>query len=259
MGHQPAGLSALVLQSQAIFTMMFAVALLRERPSARQVVGLAIAAGGIALVASRAGSGGTGTPRAFALVLGAGAAWGLANIAMRGAGGGARLRHRPAPAALTERAASTSAGGWAAVRFMVWVSAVAAPIDLALSLLIEGPRRDLAALSAIGPVAGFAIGYVAWVATLLGFGFWGGLLRRYGAARVAPFAMLAPVCAIGAGALLLRQPVHPVDVAGGVIVVAGILTGLLPARARPAPVRVLPARLPRSVMSATLKANRSDE
>jgi O-acetylserine/cysteine efflux transporter len=208
----PAGLSALVLQSQAIFTMLFALALLRERPTARQVVGLAVAAGGIGVVATGVISGGTGATRAFSLVLAAGAAWGIANVAMR----------RSTPV--------RPAGSLDALRFMVWVSAVAAPIDLGLSLLIEGPHRDLAALSGLGPVALFAIGYVAWVATLLGFGFWGALLRRYPAASVAPFSMLAPVCAVGAGAVLLGQPVHATDVLGGVLVVAGILTGLRPGR-----------------------------
>jgi O-acetylserine/cysteine efflux transporter len=225
----PAGLSSLVLQGQAIFTMAFAAALLGERPHARQVVGLAVAAGGIAVVGS--GAGASGTVTAFALVLGAAAAWGLANVAMRRA---APMGKRPAPPSSMD-----------SLRFIVWVSAVAAPVDLLLSLLIEGAHRDLAALARIGPAAAFAIGYVAWVATLLGFGAWGGLLRRYGAAIVAPFSMLAPVCAIGSGALLLHQPVHALDAIGAAIVIAGILTGLAPSRARaraeqPDPVDAVP-------------------
>src|SRR3982751_1502443 len=40
----PAGLSSLVLQSQAVFTVIFAVLLLRERPGRRRVAGLAVAA-----------------------------------------------------------------------------------------------------------------------------------------------------------------------------------------------------------------------
>ncbi|MEN3308525.1 MAG: O-acetylserine/cysteine efflux transporter [Micromonosporaceae bacterium] len=232
----PAGLSALVLQSQAVFTMIFAFALLRERPTARQVVGLAIAAGGIAVVAAGVVVGGTGAAGAFGLVLAAGAAWGLANLAMR----------RAAARSPTAGGGNGGGGGWDAVRFMVWVSAVAAPTDLALSLLIEGPRRDLAALSHLGLVATFAIGYVAWVATLLGFGIWGALLRRYRAASVAPFSMLAPVCAIGAGAVLLGQPVHRTDLLGGALVVAGVLTGLLPGgRVAPVPEPVAaPVRVP---------------
>src|SRR5512138_2148048 len=51
----PAGLSSLVLQSQAIFTVLIAVALLRERPSRIQLAGLAVATVGLVLVAWRLG------------------------------------------------------------------------------------------------------------------------------------------------------------------------------------------------------------
>jgi len=212
----PAGLSALVLQSQAVFSVVFAVVLLRERPGARRVAGLVVAAAGNAVV----GSGVPGGPLgAFAQVLGAGAAWGLANVAMR----------RAAPPDM--------------LRFIVWVSAVAAPVDLVLSLVIEGPSRDLAALRGITLAGIGAVGYVTVVATLFGFGAWGALLRRYGASTVAPFAMLAPVFAILSGALWLGQPVRGTDLAGGALVLAGIAVTLI---------RV---RLPIAVTDASLEAN----
>jgi O-acetylserine/cysteine efflux transporter len=83
-----------------------------------------------------------------------------------------------------------------------------------------------------------AIAYVAFVATLFGFGVWGALLRRYGASAVAPFAMLAPVFAVASGALMLSQPVRLTDVVGGAVVLAGIALGLT--RRRP-PVSAPPA------------------
>jgi len=51
----PAGLSALVLQSQAVFTVVFAAVLLGDRPGPRRVAGLALSGAGIALIASRLG------------------------------------------------------------------------------------------------------------------------------------------------------------------------------------------------------------
>ena len=63
----PAGLSSLVLQSQAVFTTVFAAVLLRERPRPMQLTGLAVAAAGVLLVASRTSA---GLP-AFLLVIGA--------------------------------------------------------------------------------------------------------------------------------------------------------------------------------------------
>jgi O-acetylserine/cysteine efflux transporter len=198
----PAGLSSLVLQSQAVFTTVFAVLLLRERPGRRQVLGLAVAMLGIGVVATRIGAGGLPT-EAFALVLGAAVAWGVSNVATR--------RAQPADT----------------LRFMVWVSAVAALPLAVLSLLVEGPAADLAALRAINPEAVAALLFVALVATLAGFGAWGALIKRYGASTVAPFSMLVPVFGIASAALFLGEPVHGTDVAGAALVVGGVLSGVL--------------------------------
>ncbi|AGZ40319.1 EamA family transporter [Actinoplanes friuliensis] len=198
----PAGLSSLVLQSQAVFTTIFAVLLLRERPGRLRLAGLAIAALGIGVVATRLGT--DGLPAgAFSLVLGAAVAWGVSNIATR----------RAAPADT--------------LRFMVWVSAVASLPLIALSLLIEGPAADLAALRAINPAAVAALLYVALISTLAGFGAWGSLIKRYGASAVAPFSMLVPVFGIASAALFLNEQIHATDLAGAVLVVGGVLLGVL--------------------------------
>ena len=195
----PAGLSSLVLQSQALFTVLFAVLLLRERPRRVQLAGLAVALAGVGLVATRMGA----NLPAFALIVGAAAAWGLSNVATRKASPPDTLR------------------------FMVWVSAVAAGPLVLLSLLVDGPAADVAALRAIDGQAVLALLYVALISTLAGFAGWGFLLKRYGAATVAPFSMLIPFVGIASAALALHERIHAVDVAGGVLVVGGILLGLL--------------------------------
>lgn len=200
----PAGLSSLVLQSQAVFTMLFAVLLLRERPRPVQLAGLAVAVAGVVLVASRT----TAPLPAFLLVVGAAAAWGLSNVATREASPPDTLR------------------------FMVWVSAVATGPLVVLTLIVDGPAADLAALRAIDTQAVLSLVYIALVSTPAGFAAWGFLLKRYGAATVAPFSMLVPFFGIASAALFLGEPVHPIEVAGGVLVVGGVLLGLV--RARPA-------------------------
>jgi len=203
----PAGLSSLVLQSQAVFTVLFAVLLLRERPRAVQVTGLVLAMAGVAVVGSRLGA----NLGAFLLIVAAAAAWGLSNIATR------------------------QASPPDALRFMVWVSAVASGPLIVLSLLVDGPSADLAALRAIDAEAVGALLYVALISTLAGFAGWGFLLRRYGATTVAPFSMLVPLFGIASAALLLGEHVHPVDLVGGGLVVGGILVGLV---RTPAPARL---------------------
>jgi O-acetylserine/cysteine efflux transporter len=200
----PAGLSSLVLQSQAVFTMLFAVLLLRERPRPVQIAGLAVAAAGVVLVAART----TAPLPAFLLVIGAAAAWGLSNVATRQASPPDTLR------------------------FMVWVSAVATGPLVLLTLIFDGPAAGLAALRAIDTRAVLSLLYIALISTLAGFAVWGFLLKKYGAATVAPFSMLVPFFGIASSAAFLGEPVHPIEVAGGVLVVGGVLLGLV--RARPA-------------------------
>jgi O-acetylserine/cysteine efflux transporter len=200
----PAGLSSLVLQSQAVFTVLFAVFLLRERPFFTQIVGLLLALAGVGVVATRLGT----NLGAFLLIIGAAVAWGLSNVA-------------------TRKAAPPDT-----LRFMVWASVVASGPLILLSLLVDGPSADLTALRAIDGQAVMALLYVALISTLAGFAGWGFLLRRYGAATVAPFSMLVPFFGIASAALLLGERLHAVDVIGGVLVVGGILLGLL--RRRPA-------------------------
>ena len=158
-----------------------------------------MAAAGIGLVATRVGA--TLPVGAFLLVVGAAVAWGLSNIATRQASPPDTLR------------------------FMVWVSAVAAPPLAVLSLLVEGPATDLAALRATGPTGLGALLFVALISTLAGFGGWGFLIRRYGATAVAPFSMLVPVFGLASAAALLGEPVHRTDLLGAALVIGGVLVG----------------------------------
>lgn len=51
----PAGLASLVLQSQAFFTLVFAMLFLGERLRVQNLLGLAIAAGGLVVIAAQGG------------------------------------------------------------------------------------------------------------------------------------------------------------------------------------------------------------
>lgn len=188
----PAGLTSLVLQMQVLFTILFAVTLLGERLTARRVAGLAVAFGGLALVAFDFGV--SGPVGAFALCVAAAAAWGLGNVAQR-------------------KAAPPDA-----LRFMVWVSALSAPPLLLLSLLLEGVP-DLAA-----PAEGWlSLAYVAFVSTLGGFGVWGYLLRRYDASTVAPYTLLVPVFGMSSAALLTGETISWLQLLAAALIVTGVL------------------------------------
>ncbi|MEW2496896.1 EamA family transporter [Streptomyces nodosus] len=213
----PAGLSSLVLQIQAVFTALIAFLVLGERPTRLRALGMAVALGGVALAAVDEGT--AGPLGAFALVIGAAVCWGVSNV-------------------LTRRAAPPDS-----LNFMVWVSTVPVLPLLGLSLLREGPSRDLDALRALDWQGAGVILYVAWITTVFGFGAWGWLLRRHPASTVAPFSLLVPVFGMSAAALFLHESVPPLRWGAATLLVGGVaLTSLAPARARSADTRTTAAQ-----------------
>jgi O-acetylserine/cysteine efflux transporter len=212
----PAGLSSLVLQTQVIFTVAFAALTLHERPRRGQIIGAAIALAGLGLIAvDRASSAPLGP---FLIVIAAAAAWGVSNVCTR-------VAQPPDGLAL-----------------MVWASLVA-PLPLfGLSLAFEGPAEIGDALGGLDLGGIGALAYIVGPSTLFGFAAWSGLLRRYPAASVAPFALLVPVFGIAAAALTLGERPSLAELVGGAVVIVGLLYGLSRPRSQRAYGSVAPAR-----------------
>lgn len=197
----PAGLSSLVLQSQAVFTALIAAAVLGERPGRRRWLGMGVALAGVAVAAADVGL--SGTALGFALVVASAVFWGASNVLTRMA--------RPGDA----------------LSFMVWVSLVPVAPLAVLSVLVDGPAAGAEALRGLGWTGLGAVAYVAWGATLFGFGVWGHLLRRYDASQVAPFSLLVPVFGMSSAALFLGEAVGPQRWLAALLLVGGVaLTSL---------------------------------
>lgn len=208
LGLQP-GLAALVLQAQAMLTIVFAAITLRERPTVPQVAGVAIGVVGLAIVA--AGRGGDAPALAVALALAAAASWAIGNVISRRAG------------------VVTGPGRWGALSLTVW-SALVVPVPaLALSLAVEGPDAVGAGLAAFGWSSVLSTLYTAVLCTIIGYSIWNGLLARNPSAAVVPWVLLAPVVAMASAALLLGQVPNLAEVTGGALLIGGVLvTGVRP-------------------------------
>ncbi|KRA44908.1 EamA family transporter [Devosia sp. Root635] len=201
-----AGLSSLVLQVQAFFTMALAFVLLGERPSRFQVIGALIAFAGIGVIAVERLAATAILPLGMTLL--AALSWGLANV-------------------LTKKAGRVNA-----LAFTVW-GALAAPVPLiGLSLLVEGPQTVLDALAGFGWADAGLIAFLAYPATLLGGAIWSWLLGRHPATVVAPFTLLVPITGLLSGYLVLGETITPMEIGGAVLVIAGLLVTVL--RGRPA-------------------------
>ena len=203
----PAGLSSVVLQSQAFFTVLFAAIILAERPHPMQILGIMVAFGGIALIATT--QEGVGSLTALALVVAAGAMWGVSNILMK-------MSNAPDM-----------------FRLLVWASIVPPLPLLALSYAFEGEARIVAAVEGMTWTGAGTVAYMAFISTLIAFGIWGFLLRTYSASFVAPFSLLVPIFGMGSAALLLDESFGPLRLAGAALVFAGLIATVFgPALAR---------------------------
>ena len=192
----PAGLASLIAQTQAFFTALLAALLLGDRPTRRQLAGMALAAAGILVIARDIG--GDGSLLGLVLVLGAALAWAVANILTKQARAGEPLR------------------------LMVWMSAVAVLPLLGLSWLFEGGDRVVAALLGMSWLGAGAVVFQSLIATLAAFGAWSFLLGRYPASLVAPFSLLVPVFGMSSTALLLGETISPAKLAGAALVMIGL-------------------------------------
>ena len=117
----PPGLASVVVQTQALFTILFAALALRERPTGRQWAGIALAFVGLALVAATVGR--DLTVAGFCFTAASAVSWAIGNVLVK------RL-----PPVDT-------------LHLMVWLSLVPPLPSLLLSAALDGPRALAAALA----------------------------------------------------------------------------------------------------------------
>ena len=209
----PAGLASVVHQAQVFFTLIFSVLILQQRTQVTQWLGLMIAVLGLALIAygknvgSAAGMQMT-TVGLLLNLLGA-ASWAMGNVvvsAMRRAG------IQPEPFGL-----------------VIWSSLIPILPFLLISGLFERHvYPDWQAISWHSIVSAL---YLAWAATLLGYGLWSRLLSQYEPNRVAPFTLLVPVVGLLTAWLVLGERLNLWQLWGSACLLIGLVVNVLGLRA----------------------------
>jgi O-acetylserine/cysteine efflux transporter len=200
----PPGLAAIVIHTQALFTILFSALLLGERPLRRQWVGTALAFAGLVVIATTVGQ--DLTAIGLGLTGLAAMSFGLGNVLLK------RLPHVDT------------------LGLVIWLSLVPPLPSLALSALLDGPGAWWATLGAASWREWSAILYLGLVATVLAYAMWGRLLRRYASATVAPFALLVPFVAAGASALVFGERFGAIRLAGMALVMLGLAVIVVAAR-----------------------------
>ena len=190
-----AGTASIAVQLQVPFAAILAHYFLGERLGWRRLVGMAIAFGGVVLIAGEPRL--SGSHYGLAAVIAASICWALANVQIK---------------ALGESVDAVTLNGWIAM--------LASPQLLAIAWFMEGDAwGQVTSASWQGWVA---LGYQAGVVAIFSYWIWYAMMRRYPVNVVMPFTLLVPAIAVASGAWMLDEVVTWQMVVGGLLTMAGV-------------------------------------
>jgi O-acetylserine/cysteine efflux transporter len=213
----PVGLTSVIVQSQALFTIAFAVIAFREMPTPLQTLGIGIATAGLLMICGTVGF--DFSAGAFAVLMISPVSFAVGNLLLRQA--------RDAPM----------------FDLFAWLCLVPPLPLLALALLTDGPRATLNSLIHMSPAGIVCMIGLGAVSTSIAYWLWGRLLRDYTAAQVVPFALLVPFVGAAASSVVFGERFGPLRLSGMVIVVCGIATMMLSKRPQAVPKQALPKQV----------------
>lgn len=208
----PVGLTSVIVQSQALFTIAFAAIAFHEKPTLVQLLGIGIATLGLLMICGTVGF--DFSVDAFAVLMISPVSFAVGNLLLR------------------------FANDVPMFDLFAWLYLIP-PLPLfALALIVDGPQatwHDLTHMTLTGVLSMLAIGIFS---TSFGYWLWGRLLRRYTAAQVTPFALLVPFIGAASSAVVFHETFGVLRLSGMLTVMAGIAVMLLSRRRAPVPAAV---------------------
>jgi O-acetylserine/cysteine efflux transporter len=204
----PVGLSSVIVQSQALFTIGFAVIAFREWPTPMQAVGIAIATIGLLMICGTVGY--DFSVNAFAVLMISPVSFAIGNLLLR------------------------RAQGVPMFDLFAWLCLTSAVPLFALALVTDGVVPTVHALIHMSLTTLLCMLALGGISTSIAYWLWGRLLRDHPAAQVVPFALLVPFVGSAASSIVFSEKFGPLRLAGMLTVVGGIAVMLLSRRLRPA-------------------------
>lgn len=198
----PPGVASVVMQSQAFFTVIIAAFWLQDRPTVRQVIGMAVSFTGMALIGLTVDL--DLTYLGLALTLGGALSWAIGNV-------------------LLKRTPQTPNLG-----LIAWLSLVVPVPALVFSILFENTQPLWTAVASSSWQSLAAAAYLGIGASLVAYAIWADLLRRFSTAAVAPYALLAPCVGMAASAALFGEQFGPLRFTALALVMLGLTINVLP-------------------------------
>jgi O-acetylserine/cysteine efflux transporter len=197
----PVGLTSVVVQSQALFTIGLAAIAFGERPTRVQTLGIGIATVGLVMICGTVGY--DFSVGAFAVLMIAPVSFAVGNILLR------------------------KARGVPMFDLFAWLCLASAVPLFALALLVNGPVPTFQSLIHMSLTGLICLMLIGAISTSIAYWLWGRLLRDYPAAQVGPFALLVPFVGAAASSIVFGERFGPLRLAGMLTVVGGIAVMVL--------------------------------
>jgi O-acetylserine/cysteine efflux transporter len=189
-----AATAAITVQLQVPFSALLAALVFKDRIDARGIIGMITAFLGVVVIA--------GEPRlngnyvALGMVVAAAFAFAVANIQMK------RV---------------SAVNGFS---LNAWMSLMAAPQLLIFTLLLE--RDQVRQFTQADWLGWSSIAYMSVVVTILSYGIWYHLVRRYAVSQTMPWTLTVPVFGVLSGVLVLGEPMTTGLIVGGTLTLIGV-------------------------------------
>jgi O-acetylserine/cysteine efflux transporter len=197
----PAGLASLVLQSQAVFTLILSALFLNESIKANQIIAMILAGIGLCVIGFT-GQHSNMTAIGFSLTIAAAVSWAGGNVINR---------------LINQRGYKANIG------LVVWSSWVAMIPFFLFSLVFEGSEAILTSINNISITTIFVVLYLAIAASILGYSLWSYLLSHYPAGQVAPLTLGVPVVGIFCASFFLDESISQQQYIGIALVMLGLV------------------------------------
>ena len=200
----PVGLTSVIVQSQALFTIAFAAIIFSEMPTRTQTIGIGIATIGLLMICGTVGY--DFSVGAFAVLMISPVSFAIGNILLRQARGAPMFD------------------------LFAWLCLAAAVPLFALTLVSNGPQPTWHALTHMSLTGLLCMLGLGGISTSIAYWLWGRLLRDYPAAQVVPFALLVPFVGSAASSIVFGEKFGPLRLAGMITVIGGIAVMVLSKR-----------------------------
>ena len=219
----PAGLASIIVQIQAFISPFLGAIFLKEKINPKQLVGFFVAGIGLVVIGIASLSADANIPLgALVLTLLAPVFWAISNIISKYASDLAASRGEKLPM----------------LNMVVWASLVLPIPMLALALMIDTPATLLHSLMNLEFISIFSALYLAFGATLFGYGYWNILISKYSMGKISPLSLLVPVTGLFTAWLVLSEQMSPMQWLGAFIILLGLMISNLNLKKKPSPIKI---------------------